>query len=140
MHSVLGQLTKEEPLAQSARSISRNRHGALLWSTWFLLLIFFFFLIQSFILESHLIKELVGVDGQLVDDLLDHWLHLHEGVDTTTDLLVDQVLQESHDLCYCYLAVVFIIEEGEQEASILEGDGLAEASDDLAELRQRDEP
>lgn len=87
-----------------------------------------------------MIEEIVGVDGQLVDDLLDHWSHLHEGVDTTTNLLVDQVLQESHQLGHRYPTGGTLVEEGGQEAVLVEGDGLAEARHDVGEVTRRDEP
>ena len=99
-----------------------------------------FLLEQSIILAGHFIEEIVTINSQLVDDLLDHWFNCHEGVDTSTNLLVDQVLQMFRQLGHLYLASVALVEEGLQATCLIEGDGLAEASDDLVEFLSLDEP
>lgn len=86
---------------------------------------------------GHLIKELVGIDSELVDYLLDDRLHLKEGEDPATNLLVDEILQESHHLGDGDASSPFE-ELGEHEL-LLPRDFLAKASDDLGELRPRNE-
>lgn len=90
-NSILCQLTKEEPFAQSAQLVHRHCHRALFLSSlgWLCLLSSSFFFEELIILLGQVIEELVSIDGQLVDDLLDQWSHLHESVDSTTDLLVE---------------------------------------------------
>lgn len=95
---------------------------------------------KSIILACHFIEEVVTINSQLVDDLLDHWFDCHERVDTTTNLLVDQVLEMLRQLGHLDLASVALIEEGVQATGLIEGDRLAETSDDLAEVSSRDEP
>jgi hypothetical protein len=65
---------------------------------WLYLLSSSFFFEELIILLSQVIEEFVSIDGQLIDDLLDQRSHLHESVDSTTDLLVEKVLQESYQL------------------------------------------
>lgn len=140
-HSVLSQLTKEEPLAQPTQLVRRHCYVTLLGcsSSWLCLFNCSLLFEQGVVQEGHLVKELVGVDCQLVDDLLDQWSHLHESIDSTTNLLVKQVLQESHQLRHRYLASAALVKVELQQASLVQRDGLAEASDDLAELSPRDE-
>jgi hypothetical protein len=46
----------------------------------------------------YFVEEFVGVDCELVYDLSDERLDLHEGIDTSSDLAVDLILQHA-----CYL-------------------------------------
>jgi len=46
---------------------------------------------KDLILICNLIEEAVAVNRQLVNNLLDHWLHLEVCKDTTTDVLVQNL-------------------------------------------------
>ena len=46
------------------------------------------------------IKEAITVNGQSVDDLLDYWLHLHIGKDSTTNGCVHDVQDLSAELIH----------------------------------------
>jgi len=56
---------------------------------WLSLLSSSFFFEELIIFLSQVIEEFVSIDGQLIDDLLDQRSHLHESVDSATDLLVE---------------------------------------------------
>ena len=94
---------------------------------------------QRIVFVGHFIEELICIDSQLVDDLLYDRLHLHEGVHAAAYLLVDQILENGDQLGDRYLACASLVEEGQHQTGLIEGDGLAETPDDLTEFGSADE-
>jgi len=84
--------------------------------------LFLLFLIVLLVQISHLIEELVTVNRQLIDYLCEDRLDLHEGVETSAGLRVENVLNGFDDVEHRDLSGVFIVEEGHQGSCLVEGE------------------
>ena len=77
---------------------------------------------KDLILICNLIEEAVTVNGQLVDNLLNHWLHLEVCKDTATNILVQNLKTDAYELLTRHTAIIAVIKEGSDNTDVLERD------------------
>ena len=73
----------------------------------------------SLVQVSHLIKEAVTVNGQLIDNLLNDRLHLHKRVDPTTDLLIQDLKDDSQEFVNRHFTCGLVVKELHHEPNVL---------------------
>jgi hypothetical protein len=98
----------EKLLAQSYTSHLLQYNTTRLVSSLILSKFFFKYLLIEI---SNLIKELVAINSQLIDDLLKDRLNLHEGVEATAGLLAHDLLQGFDYINHGNLACILVIKE-----------------------------
>lgn len=102
-------------------------------------LVLFHFLVEPGLIKiSDLVEESVTVNRELIDDLLDDWLYLHESVDSTANLLIQDLEHDPQELVDRHFTCGLVIQELHHESDVLQGNLLGDIVNDLSELSTRE--
>lgn len=81
-----------------------------------------------------IIKEAVTVDREVVDDLLDDWLHLQEGKDSASDVLIHDFQDAAEELLGLNAVSFPVIKERGENTDVSQGHVFDKVLDDVGEL------